>query len=1101
MAEKIKGIVVEIGGDATELSKALRSANSEIKRTDSELKDLKKDLKLNWDNATFRKAQESARKQVEQTADRVDLLKKGLKELEKSGITDKNVKQFETLKNQLEKAEKAAAEARGQIEKIDALKLEHINQQITKLGAGLSNTGKAMLPVTAAAVTGMTAATKNALEFGESLATVSTIADETQKSMETIGDEIIEVSNRTNKAATEIADATYQAISSGVDTANATSAAELASKAAIGGLTDAATAMDAGTTVLNAYKLEFEDLGSVYDKFIVAQNYGKTTFGEMGQSIGQVVPIAAELGVSIDVLLAQTAALTKQGIQTSSAMTGLKAAYANIIKPTAEASKMAEELGIEFSSSALKAKGFTQFIEEIKTATNGNTDQMAKLFGSVEALNTMLALTGKGAEDFDAALLQMEQSAGAADAAFNKIAESDMFKMKSAMNELKNASIELGGSITPIITALADKVSDLAKWFSSLDEVQQKHIITLVGVAAAMGPVLIIFGKLTQAAQSGITSFQNLTKGIAAYKAANEGASTATAALNTVMKANPAALVATAIIALTAAVVAFISAQGGANREIQQGNRVLKEAKKAVDDVTASTEESITAKEGELNLVEDLIPRIEELNNKEKRTGEEQAELNRLVEQANGIIPNLIGAIDAETGSYDMSTEAIYRNIAARRAQFKAEAIGDITKEIYRKNAELERELDESNKRLEEGYKIPEYGEDRFSYEAQETREEQRLNDSLREQIAKNNELLAGYEKDLEETDKRLETIKKTSDSIYVTATGAITIPEFIPSDVGDSGVTSGSKSGTSSKTTAKDPYSEIKSELKFLYDMGEITEAQYYDALRQARDKYLAENSSEWRSATVELHNYQKKAEEAALKELQEGLDKRKAAIEEYHDAERRAATAAAAEKNKAVDAWLASEQKRINGLIENIDKELAQRERLKEKDTYDKRVERLQAAIDFERDENNKIELQKELQRLREDREEQEYIEQKRAEQDALRKQLDEAEAEAERRRAAIEAEERKRQLQINRSEAYERSVADYQASIGIVSETAAATAAATQAAVSTAANTVTNSTTTNETVYNANTTINTTTGVTSGQLTAAAEKTFEKLLSGRV
>ena len=127
MAEKIKGIVVEIGGDATELSKALRSANSEIKRTDSELKDLKKDLKLNWDNATFRKAQESARKQVEQTADRVDLLKKGLKELEKSGITDKNVKQFETLKNQLEKAEKAAAEARGQIEKIDALKLEHIN--------------------------------------------------------------------------------------------------------------------------------------------------------------------------------------------------------------------------------------------------------------------------------------------------------------------------------------------------------------------------------------------------------------------------------------------------------------------------------------------------------------------------------------------------------------------------------------------------------------------------------------------------------------------------------------------------------------------------------------------------------------------------------------------------------------------------------------------------------------------------------------------------------------------------------------------------------------------------------------------------------------
>ncbi len=142
---------------------------------------------------------------------------------------------------------------------------------------------------------------------------------------------------------------------------------------------------------MNAYGLQgTEALQSVSDQMLMAQNFGKTTFGEMASGIGNVIPIASALEVSTEELFASLATLTKSGIGTSEAITGMKAAMSNIIKPSSEAAKMAEELGLNFSSAHLKSVGWAQFLEEIREKTGGNTDQMAKLFGSVEALTQLL---------------------------------------------------------------------------------------------------------------------------------------------------------------------------------------------------------------------------------------------------------------------------------------------------------------------------------------------------------------------------------------------------------------------------------------------------------------------------------------------------------------------------------------------------------------------------------------------------------------------------------------------------------------------------------------------------------------------------------------
>ena len=123
--------------------------------------------------------------------------------------------------------------------------------------------------------------------------------------------------------------------------------------------------------------------------------------------MGNVIPIAAQLNVSTQELFGSIAVLTKNGIRTSEAITGLKAAYSNILKPSAEAAKLAQSLGLEFNAAHLQSVGWVKFLDEVKWATGGDAQQNGPALGSVEGLNSILVLTGKGAGDFDKVMDQM----------------------------------------------------------------------------------------------------------------------------------------------------------------------------------------------------------------------------------------------------------------------------------------------------------------------------------------------------------------------------------------------------------------------------------------------------------------------------------------------------------------------------------------------------------------------------------------------------------------------------------------------------------------------------------------------------------------------
>ena len=399
------------------------------------------------------------------------------------------------------------------MQNVTARLTEHQQQQqrvaksIQNTGKSISSLGAKMMALSAPIMGAAVAGAKLNSEFTTGLAKVSTLVDTTKVNMQELRQATIELSNSTGIAVTELTEGEYQAISAGVDASKVMGFMKVSALGAKAGFTDMTTATDALTTVINAYGMSADDANSIMDKLIVTQNLGKTTVDEMGKSLGQVIPIASQTGMSVDELLASVSALTASGIKTSESMTGMKAALSNIIKPSESASKLAQQLGLEFNTAHLKSVGWAKFLDEIKEKTGGNSDMMANLFGSTEALNSIMVLTGKGANKFADSLNGLKKSSGATDEAIKKLDATPAEQLAKATNQLKNAGMELAQGLTPLICRTAMMTKACANALNNLSPFQKELLFGFAQFVIVGGVALTVVGKLVTKVGSMYSAF------------------------------------------------------------------------------------------------------------------------------------------------------------------------------------------------------------------------------------------------------------------------------------------------------------------------------------------------------------------------------------------------------------------------------------------------------------------------------------------------------------------------------------------------------------------------------------------------------------------
>lgn len=278
-------------------------------------------------------------------------------------------------------------------------------------------------------------------QFQHSMKEVATLSSGIKGSLTDYMNQVMEIIRTVPVEANEAAKALYQIVSAGHDGADGMKVLEVSAKAAVGGVTDTATAADAITTLLNAYKLDVSEAENLSDQLFTTVRLGKTSFGELGKSIAQVAPVAAAYGVEIDQVLAAVATLTKQGTPTAQAMTQIRASIIAVSKVLGDG--------------AFDNRTYQEALAEVARQAGGSESKLRELVPEVEAVNAVLGLTGINVKEAAGHLEEMQNATGAAEAAFREMASSVENQMKLLGNNITAALRPMGEAILKEISSIA----------------------------------------------------------------------------------------------------------------------------------------------------------------------------------------------------------------------------------------------------------------------------------------------------------------------------------------------------------------------------------------------------------------------------------------------------------------------------------------------------------------------------------------------------------------------------------------------------------------------------------------------------------------------
>lgn len=388
-------------------------------------------------------------------------------------------------------------------------KFDGFSEKLSKAGETMSNVGGTLTKGITLPLAGLgTAAGKMYMGFEDSMAKVNTIADTSQVPLDELQRAILALSNQTGISSSEIANNVYDAISAGQKTGDAVNFVKNSTKLAKAGFAEAGDALDILTTIMNAYGLEADKVTDVSDMLIQTQNLGKTTVGQLASAMGKVIPTAKAQGVELDDLSGAYAVMTANGVATAETTTYLNSMLNELGKQGTTASKAfaagTEHIkagGLSMKEAMDSGWELTDVLSVLDEQAFLTGTSISNMFGSAEA-GKAAAVLWDNAEKLNESVEKMRESTGSTEIAFEKL-QTKSVVIEKAINQLKNTIIDLGGALmqtlAPMIESASEKIASFAEWFSGLSEETKNFIVTIGLVAAAVGPVLIVIGKIITA--------------------------------------------------------------------------------------------------------------------------------------------------------------------------------------------------------------------------------------------------------------------------------------------------------------------------------------------------------------------------------------------------------------------------------------------------------------------------------------------------------------------------------------------------------------------------------------------------------------------------
>lgn len=531
MANRIKGITVEIGGDTTGLDKALKSVNTSIRSTQSALKDVNRLLKLDPSNTELLSQKQKLLKDaIAATKEKLDSLKvaqeQAKQQLENGELGqdkyDALQREIVETEEELRRLQQEAATTNTALSKIDVA-----GQKMETIGNSIAGAGKKMMSVTTVIGGVGVAAVKTAADFDSAMSQVAAVSGATGKDFDTLRNKAREMGAKTKFSATEAAEAMNYMAMAGWKTEDMLDGIEGVMNLAAASGEDLATTSDIVTDALTAFGLSAKDSGHFADILAAASSNANTNVSMMGETFKYCAPIAGALGFSAEDTAEAIGLMANAGIKSSQAGTALRTIMNNLAGDVKISGKAIGDVTIATTNADGSMRDLSDILADCRSAFGNLTEsekaQAAESLVGKNAMSGFLALMNAGQGDIDKLSSAIDNCDGSAEKMAMTMQDNLAGQLTILKSQLQELAISFGDILMPAIRSIVSNLQGFVDKLNGMDEGTKRTIVTIALLIASIGPLLVIIGTAISKIGVAMQGFVKLANGISKLKIAIQG--------------------------------------------------------------------------------------------------------------------------------------------------------------------------------------------------------------------------------------------------------------------------------------------------------------------------------------------------------------------------------------------------------------------------------------------------------------------------------------------------------------------------------------------------------------------------------------------------
>ena len=392
----------------------------------------------------------------------------------------------------------------GQALSRQAKQITRAGKEIQSVGKSISKTGSSLtksvtVPIASIGVAAVKVAADFETAMSQVAATMGTTIDETTE----LSKLAQKMGRETSFSAVEAAEGINILAQAGLNASQIADALGTTLDLAAAGSISLDSAAQYVTASVAGFGDKMKNASKYSDLIAKGATLAKTDVSALGTALGDVSSTASKYNQTAKSATTALLRLAQANITGSEASTGLSAAMTRVYAPTDKAQKAMSQLGVSAYDSSGKAKDFNKVVGELSKAMSGMSQEQANaykktIFGTnrLGIFNAMCAVSEKKVSKFSEELSKSGKAA-------HNMAQTQLNNLNGQITLLKSAleaaAVAIGDKLLPYIKEAVKWVRLATDRFNALDDATLNTIIKVAAIAAAIGPAILIFGKMVLA--------------------------------------------------------------------------------------------------------------------------------------------------------------------------------------------------------------------------------------------------------------------------------------------------------------------------------------------------------------------------------------------------------------------------------------------------------------------------------------------------------------------------------------------------------------------------------------------------------------------------